>query len=170
MKDSLLCLALISIRFVAIGQDSTAITAKQSIYVELGGTGGSITLNYDRIIRKTQSWKYGLRTGIGTNSFSLFRASLLGEVYALKGKRGKYLELGFGVSYLFPINSEYTSNNILITSKVGDYLWFVPRIGYRYQHPTRGNIFRVGLTPPLVLQSGALSVRPMVGISFGQTF
>ena len=151
------------------GQDSTKINAKQAIYFELGGTGIGISLNYDRLFRQTAKWKYGARVGVGINSGE-FRPIPLGEIYALKGKRGKYLELGFGVSYLFPTKSQYTADTTLVTFRGGDQLWLIPRIGYRRQRNKKGNVFRAGITPVFILQSGRFRFYPYPGFSFGQSF
>lgn len=151
------------------GQDSTTIRARQAVYLELGGTGQGISLNYDRLFRQIGRWKYGARVGVGFSSGE-FRPIPVGEIYALKGKRGKYLELGFGVSYILPVTSQYTADSTLVTFKGGNQLWLIPRIGYRRQRNGKGNVFRVGITPAFILQSGRVRIYPYPGISFGQSF
>ena len=170
MKKTLLLLPLTIFSLIANGQDSTIIKAQQAVYVEIGGTGIGISVSYDHLFSQSSKWKYGTRLGIGTTSFGQLRPIILGELYALKGKRRKYLELGFGVSYLFPVTSQYSVDSTLVTFRGADYLWLVPRIGYRKQNRKNGNIFRIGLTPPIMIQSGVLSFRPYLGLSFGQSF
>lgn len=152
------------------GQDSSAIKAKRAIYLELGGTGQGISFSYDQFVGQRGAWTYGARAGIGAISFGQLRPTVFAEVYALKGKRGKYLELGIGLSYLFSVTSTYTTDSTLVTFRGADYLWLVPRIGYRKQSGKRGNVFRIGLTPPLMLQSGRWTVKPLIGLSVGQSF
>lgn len=169
MRNSYIILLFTLFR-TAHGQDSTALKAKQAIQLEFGGTGQGVSLNYERIFSQTPSWRYGARVGVGTISFSQIRPTVLGELFALKGKEGNFLELGVGASYLFPITSTYTSDGTLVTFRGTDYLWLVPRIGYRRQNP-RGDVFRIGWTPPVVLQAGKATFRPLViGLSIGRSF
>lgn len=170
MKTFILFSLLFSVGYLTTAQDFTSIRRKQGIYLEIGGTGQGLSLSYDRIFSQQDTWKVGARVGVGAISFTQLRPTGLGEIYVLKGKKGKYLELGLGVSYLAPVTSQYNVDSTLVTFRGADKLWIVPRIGYRRQNGIRGNLFRVGLTPPIVLQGGRASLRLLFGLSFGQSF
>lgn len=169
MKNSVLFALLFVSSLICHGQDSTRIRAKQAVYVEVGGTGLGISLNYDRILKQSLKWKYGARVGVGINSGE-FRPMPIAEVYALKGKNGKYLELGFGATYRFSTSFQYTVDSTLVSGRGGNQLWLMPRVGYRRQKSDKGNIFRVGLTPVFTRRSEKLFVTPFLGISFGRNF
>ncbi len=163
------CLLLLLVR-VVFGQDSTTILAKQSVLLEFAGTGQGISLSYDRVLSQKKSWKFGARAGVGAISFTQVRPTILGEVYALRGRKNKYLEMGLGLSYLFPVTSQYSIDTTRVTFRGADQLWLVSRIGYRKQNTKRGNVFRVALTPTFIFQSGRASFRLYPGISVGQSF
>ena len=170
MKNLLIFLFYFSVICTATAQDSARIQRKQAVYLEVGGTGQGLSLSYDRIFSQKHTWKLGARLGVGAIAFTELRPTVLGELFALRGKKGKFLEIGIGASYLFPVRLEYKVASTSVDFMGADQLWLVPRIGYRRQNGIRGNIFRVGLTPPIIFQGGKASIRLLFGLIFGQTF
>jgi len=95
---------------------------RNSFYVELGGNGGVISINYERIVPMNNKFGLGFRIGAGTAD------ALTGliEVNFIFGKSKHYLETGIG--YANAIN--YPDQ------------WSSVRLGYRYQ-AKKGFLFRL---------------------------
>jgi hypothetical protein len=154
-------------------------TAKNAIYLEVGGSSGRYAVNYSKIFHQKGKLKLN-----GSAGFSMWRDKLNSkttwlpviplEVTAFYGKSNHHLEMGFGVtSYLGRtlerISGTFELREILV------YDAFIPlRVGYRYQKPEGGFFFRVGYTPIIDFPprtGGNWSFNPYhAGISFGKSF
>lgn len=156
MKRSILSVILLLISgFDLQAQDEYA---KNGVYLELGGNGGLYSANYERFL----SSDFSVRVGFASYSSETWWDDLwsdeettittfpiLGNYFY--GNGSNRLELGAGV--------------LLGTKKVKD-SWVEERngdsaifnltavVGYRYQKPTGGLIFRAGLTPFYSLSGG----------------
>lgn len=136
-----------------------------SLYLELLGNGGLYSVNYDRLFTEN----FGGRIGfmyissldfiiVSAEDFVLFPVLLNYFV----GNRHK-LELGAGVIFVsvksvgaFGFKSNSGGSNIVGTAV----------IGYRYQNPDGGFLFRIGFTPMI----NSEGIEPWGGISFGFSF
>lgn len=131
----------------------------RNISLEFFGAHNTIGLNYDARLKGNDGWGY--RAGIGYTyawSSGLFKGSstIKGvsvpiEINYLLGKKKSKLELGFGANvgyyeeeydyYLWP---DYSKKYRYEHNSIG--YFFFGNVGYRLQ-PTRGFVFRVGVTP-----------------------
>jgi hypothetical protein len=148
------------------------------IFLEMLGSGGVYSLNYDFRFNKDITNKWGLRTGveflpINTVNYSgdiLKYSTLLFPfmVNYLVGKKNKFLELALGAVYVFKWRNgklqaqvyEYFIRNInrRIPNVYGAF-----SIGYRHQ-PLKGKImWGISLTPLI----GNSFIIPNIGIKIG---
>lgn len=136
-----------------------------SIYFEALGNGGLYSVNYDRLLTDN----FGIRAGfmylskidiffVAAEDILIFPATLNFFV----GEKHK-LELGAGLVFAsvsntsaFGFKSDSGGSNIVGTAT----------IGYRYQKPDGGFLFRIGFTPLF----GTGGFEPWGGISLGFSF
>jgi hypothetical protein len=159
----------------------TTILDKNTIYAELGGNGGFLSLNYDRIFHQHGKLKIGGRIGIGINqqkSFEYISPMVPIEAFALIGAAKQYMELGLGYS----VGRQYR-NHLVTPAQDGKQAVYemqqdpislgLVRIGYRYQPSKSGMVFRMAFTPILLKEGpGAkgFTFSPWGGISIGRNF
>lgn len=159
-------LFLLLFSFIAV--DAVAQQARNGAYFELGGSGVVPTLNYER--RVSERW-------IGRVGFSYVESSTIDDgetvdsdssfVFPLTAswvgnpEANHHLELGGGVTIatgdrhdLFEIGDDDEEFSAVFLTGI---------IGYRYQKPGRGFLFRATGTP--VMSGG--EVLPWLGVTFG---
>lgn len=143
--------------------------ARNAAYFELGGNGIFYTLNYERFFTPKISARGGLMTvsvsgtDSGTDVSATFNVVPLTANYFLGSSHR--LELGAG-PMLFRLTGEADPPGAPSQSAGGTTLGLTSTLGYRYQSPTGGFLFRAGITPFLV--SGSFSVWG--GLSVGYAF
>jgi hypothetical protein len=134
-----------------------------SIYLELLGSGGVYSINYDRLFTPNIGGR------IGFSYLSLDKDFIIPEV----------------TMYFFPLSFNYFVGNgssklefgVGMTFVTGQFDWFGLKgsgsivianfnIGYRYQPVDGGLLFRIGFNP-VVTPNG---VKPWGGLSIGLTF
>jgi len=150
----------------AAAQDRSYFTARNAVYVEAGGNAGFISVNLDRLITPN----IGIRAGIATisNPFSWNGdedASVTVvpiTANALLGSGSSRVELGAGVTIL----SGEIDSDLFDIHEEGTRIFPTATLGFRYQRPTGGPLFRIGLTPFFV----DTEVIGWAGVSFGYSF
>ena len=142
--------------------------SKNSLYFELLGNGGLYSINYERQVSSKLYGRIGFSTFnitdvLGDGSASRITAFPLLMTY-LSGKGKSHLEIAGGM--LIGLETEPDASY-----KIIDVTAF---IGYRYQPPGRGFIFRVGFTPFFSLDNEAdypdQGFAPSAGIGLGYHF
>lgn len=178
---SLCCLALSGKCFAQITEPETKAFPelyRNSIYLEIGGNGGLLTLNYERLIpiaapHNTLALRVGglfapngnQQVGFGYE----FYLPLEGSV--LMGKRAVKFELGLGTT-IYGYGSQ--RENMWGQSETFHYFEAISvlRVGGRWQKPGKNWFVRVGFTP--VLQENFTVIpypfSPWAGISVGYNF
>lgn len=121
---------------------------KNTVYLELLGNGGYYSLNYDRIFEIKPKIKISTRIGFtyfpdlfGNGFRQVGPLTEVSILYSLFNNK-HFLELGSGLSYFhqgYMINPGYTYNEAV--------LFFIPRLGYRFQQPNGGLFFKIGFLP-----------------------
>jgi len=159
MKKILFFILVLFIGIKGIAQNTVSYP-KNSIYVNFGiiGLGGGVNLNYERMLLQSEGFfkQYGIRIGGGYWSTIGSRgAHVLGNFVAITGRKKNHFELiagGFGfyddLSYNIGVsNASFSGDPIPSRS---DYLNLLPSIllGYRYQKPSGGFLFRSGISYP----------------------
>ena len=137
----LICLGSISLPV-------SKVDAKSSIYIQLGGSGVGISLNYEYFIRADMP----LRVGLGTALF-FYPLTTSITLSKLVGESRHKLELGGGISILDSAWSNSRSTRVLGI------------VGYRHQPAVADPIFRLSFTSFF-----ATIPPPLLGISTGYIF
>jgi len=155
-------------------------TAKNAVYLELGGSSGRYAVNYSKIFHQKGKLKLNASAGFSMwrNKIKDFKTIWLPviplEVTALYGKSNHHLELGFGFTSYLSRTLDINSETFEFSDKVVFGAYIPLRIGYRYQKPEGGFFFRVGYTPIIdvpVRAGKSWSFNPYwAGVSFGKSF
>ena len=160
-RSSLLFLTLIIIGNTLWSQ------ASKSVFLELGGNGIGISINYDaRFSKKTNGFGYRVGLGILPSTFDMVSetSTLLAiplVINYLTGTRSHHFEAGLGVTYIsgsvgyFGFEKEKVAGVVLI-----------PSVGYRYSRSKGGFLGRV-VVSPLV---GGGGIGFFYGLSGGLAF
>lgn len=153
---------------------------KNAFYIEALGNARLASLNYERIFNQSENMKTGIRLGYGfwISDFDneLFTNSILPiELNSLIGKDRHHLEFGIGTALNFEKSTTYYFFGV--GPKYRDpYLSFHGRLGYRYQKPEGGFVFRLAFTPMFTRDNSSISSErmskfyPWAGVSFGYSF
>ena len=117
---------------------------KNSVSLELAGTGLFYSINYDRLILIDKNIRFSVTTGFWyipqINRVSDFQTFMGGTIgfNTIFGKQTHFGELGFGFSY---INMRQENGTMYHTT-------YLPiRIGYRYQKDDGGLFLRASFMP-----------------------
>jgi hypothetical protein len=153
-------------------------TARNSLYVELGGNAGLYSVNYERFVMDDAALRIGLMymsvsastTAGGTTSTgnaSWFGAPLMFS-YMGVGSRNHKLELGAGVVLM---NFSAGASTFSATSNASGFVVAgTATVGYRYVPVDGGFNFKAGFTPLVLQAAGTLYFQPWAGISVGYGF
>lgn len=130
--------------------------ADNAVYVELGGPALIYSVDYERRFLPV----LGARVGAGVVPLCMFHGcSALVMVPAsavfLLGGGNHHVELGAGVS--------------VALIRDDDARFVVPQVGYRYEHPLGGLIFRAMVTP-LIRLTKPSDTLPWAGLSAGYSW
>lgn len=132
---------------------------ESSLYLEMFGTGGELSANFEKLIEE----KISIRVGAGLTGVA-FRPGLVvpfGVSY-LKGANQNYLEMGVGGAYV-DIDEDDTDSAYLDVAEdqvVGNLM-----VGYRYLGDY-GFTYRLAFTPAFTKDG----FKPMGGAIFGWSF
>ncbi len=137
-----------------------------SIFIELGGPGGSFSLNYDRTIYFNDN--LGLTAGIGFSPILInleFTPRFPIQVKIFYQKRKHTIELGTAFTpYLWYDNEENFSRNLKEA-----HLAIFGQLGYK--HSILKDISYVGIAfSPLLNDAGVFCFVPMGALRFGYKF
>ncbi len=182
-KSSLL-LVLILVFVISFGAtaqtEPETFTAKNAIYLEVGGSSGRYAVNYSMIFHQKGKLKLNASAGFSMwrnkiNDFETIWLPVIPlEVTALYGKSNHHLEMGFGFTSLLDRTLDFDSETLELEDKVVFGAAIPLRIGYRYQKPEGGFFFRVGYTPffkvPLGVREDWVFTSIFAGLSIGKSF
>ena len=147
---------------------------QNAVYLELLGSGGVFSLNYERLVRERVALRVGAGTWEGDDMFGAGTTSVTTvpvTVSILRGADRHHLEAGGGIllgrkSFESSFGEPAESTSVFALSGI---------IGYRYQQPGGGFLFRSTFTPLLGFGSDEdaypdKGIFPSVGVSFGWGF
>ena len=146
-------------------------SAKNGLYLELLGNGGLYSVNYEHFLSDHMTGRVGFSVATLTSETSggtteregtLFTAPIM--LNYLSGKGSNHLEIGGGMT-IFSFSRSTPQNDILDFAS-GTAVLFTGTIGYRYQPPDGGFLFRIGFTP----LTNFKAVAPLGGLSLGYAF
>lgn len=158
MKQSFFLLFLLTITSsLTLGQ--TKFSKRKSVFLELAGSGGIGSINYEKLFAKKNTTEFTWRMGLsfapidknnGTGIvFPLMISSLI-------GKNAHKLEFGLG-------------QGITVTTKGSFFALTTAAIGYRYQSTAKKWFYRVTYTP-LISYLVDFQIQHWGGISIGYSF
>lgn len=162
--------------------------SKNSLFIEYAGTGGySFSMNYDRIVISKEEYFLSLRGGIGfmpakyANGSQPYISTPI-EVSNLFGYK-HYFEIGVGCSYIYGLIAISCIDNSFGSRCASSSIYFIPRVGYRFQSLRQGLFLKIGFTPfvrivefnknpvPAIKDDiNNMKVFPLFGLSVGYTF
>ena len=160
------------------GMEGVPDLYRNSLYLEIGGNGGLLSLNYERLVPfakpgNTLALRVGgifIPNGNQQRGFG-YEFYLPLEASVLMGKRAVKLELGMGTTIWGYDSRRF---NDLGEFEPYTYVEAVPflRVGGRWQQPGKHWFVRVGFTP--ILQEHYTVIKypfsPLAGISVGHNF
>jgi hypothetical protein len=134
------------------------------VFLEIGGPGLAVSINYDMRFKKGSKDGLGFRAGVGyfaAGNNTVFTVPLM--VNYLYGKDGKYIEIGLGTTFLNSKGDNYSSS----VWEFDDVTGFIATavIGVRYE-PNKSLNFRLGYVP-ILYDEGLINAG---GFSIGYTF
>ena len=151
-----------------VKRDSTIIQFKKpkSVFLEVGGAGLALTVNYDSRFKDTRD-KWGYRAGAGyynTGANSVFSVPLqINYLYAINHSTSSFVEGAAGTTFLISRGS--TRGNFLQFDNITGFCGTVS-LGYRFQQEKGGINFRI-VFDPIIYDEGLLYEG---GFSIGYTF
>ena len=173
-------LVLLTLPFQAFSQTETeTFTAKNAVYLEVGGSSGRYAVNYSKIFHQKGKVKLNASVGFSMwhhklNSKTTWLPAIPLEVTAFYGKSNHHLEMGFGFTSFLGTSLDLVSGTFEFRDKVVFGAFIPLRVGYRYQKPEGRFFFRVGYTPIIDFPprtGGNWSFNPYhAGVSFGKSF
>ena len=149
---------------VFIKQAPASIISNRSLFLEVGGPGLAISLNYDKRFSddKRDGWGFRIGTGyFGDGGNTVFTIPF--QVNYLIGSGSNFFELGAGTTFLNSTGDN--TGKTFIFDRVTGFIG-TATIGYRYQPETSSFNFRIGFVP-IFSDEG---ITPAGGISIGYTF
>ncbi len=158
---------------------SETFTAKNAVYLDLGGNAGQYAFTYGKLF-----YQKGALKMMGSVGFALWADRVEGstvfnpafplEFSGLLGRGKHHLELAIGATPHLATGLYINSETLELEDKVVFDSLIPLRIGYRYQKPEGGFFFRVGYTPffkvPLGGREDWVFTPIFAGISFGKSF
>ena len=147
---------------------------RNAVYLELLGSGGVFSLNYERLVRERVAFRVGAGSWTSDDVFGAGETTITTlpvTVSLVTGRDRHFVELGGGIllgrkRFESSFGDPGRSTSIFSLSGL---------LGYRYQQPGGGFLFRSGFTPLLGLGSEEdaypeTQLMPSVGMSFGWGF
>lgn len=168
-KVLLLVLYLFLINYTANSQDNKSEkAADNAIYLEIHGVGGYGSVNYERNVFRKSNIKIALRIGFSTIHFYDFTNKFNPDLIIpllINGLYGNKHNIEFGIGQTFSSIVQSNSTDYFPARENSFSTNFT--LGYRYQKPSGGIIFRIAYTP--VIEKNK-SYRHWGGISIGYAF
>jgi hypothetical protein len=137
----------------------TIKTKNNSVFIELGGKGLAYTINYERQFCVIHRLKAAIGVGvsyfhINSGIFNDDFGSITPEIDLIYGSLHN-IEVGYSKGFYFFNLSDENIQSL--------------KIGYRYQKPDGGFLFRANFCP-LYWNNDIKDIYPWLGISFGYVF
>ena len=142
----------------AQGVGEGPLTAQNAVYAEAFGNGLFYSLNYDRMINDRLSGRVGIMYA------GAFAAPAMANF--LIARRRHHLEVGLGLVFL---SSTDVADDLQIADKHLASVMASCTVGYRFQDPAGGLVFRAGFTPLFSFAFDATGL-PWFGASVGYSW
>jgi hypothetical protein len=157
MKLTTLLLLLTLSVSILFGQED--FHKRKSIFIEIAGSGGIGSINYENHFHKKGITEFTWRIGFSLAPIDKNNGTAIifpAMINSLIGKKMHKLELGLGQGFT-------------ITTKGNPFAITIASIGYRYQSENKKWFYKVAYTP-LISYLVDFQVQHWAGVSFGYTF
>jgi hypothetical protein len=167
LQYSACILFLLFISLTCSAQQDTA-GLKNAIYFEMGGAGGSHSMNFERVIKLIPLLDLNARAGIGFDNFIDYKGDLNPDVSLpvmatiMYGMRHK-IEGGVGQTFTNTIETDIKTGEPARMSNFSTTFY----IGYRYQNPAKRILLRAGYSPFIEFNE---NFKHWLGVSIGFIF
>ena len=161
---SILSVLVLKAASAIAGDNDNPFTKRNAVYIGIWGNSFDYPhIGYDRIVfaKEKYQWIAGSGFWIGGGNFDKSHDLILCPESSILLGRIHHFEAGLGYSVEL-----YNFSNFQDKS---DYAIFM-RMGYRYQKPDGGFLFRIGFTPTLRNSIFSSQLFPWAGISVGGSF
>ncbi|MGH7481271.1 MAG: hypothetical protein ACRELV_03890 [Longimicrobiales bacterium] len=161
-------LALALLVPAAAGAQDASVTARNAVYVELLGNGLLYSMNYERRFTERTAGRVGAMFVAGEDEEGSDAAALFLPIMAnfLFGDGNHHFEAGAGLGLVLSSAEEVDVGVGGDDDDFGAGAYGTGTLGYRYQRPGGGIVFRAGLTPVF----GPEAFLPWLGVSIGYGF
>lgn len=142
---------------------------KNSVILTLGGTGIYTSLIYEREVYQIKKLRTGFRSGIGISPFSLTfsdEVNIPVGIYGLFGKRNHHLDLNLNLANYLITQYDWRDDSEFRKLKA----LFIPSLGWRFQKPESGLIFKAGLSSIISFNKIRNNASPWIEIGAGWSF
>ena len=116
--------------------------ARHAVYLELLGSGGVVSLNYEREIADGVLVRAGFGSWTATSLFSDAETKFTTVPVTIAAVRGDRHRVEFGGGVTFGRRARE-----LFAGRTDNFVSLTGLVGYRYEKPGRGLLFRAGVTP-----------------------
>lgn len=148
-KNKLLLVAFCFLISLSDGKAQEVILSKNSIFFEFLGNGGLYSINYERSFSANLCGRIGFCSFLSVDFVGGETGGRITTIPVLityfSGQKKSHFEIGGGMLF-GKDNADQVSGAIIDLTSF---------IGYRYQAPGKGILFRVGFTPFLSLDNEA---------------
>ncbi len=165
------CIGILFLFFVTYStysQQETASQKKNAIYFEMGGAGGSHSMNYERVLNVKSMLDLNFRGGFGFDNWKDYNGKINPDfvmpftVTITYGKNHK-IEGGLGESFSNTNETDINTGNPRRMSHLSTTFC----IGYRYQNPAKNLLIRAGYMPYIEFNE---RFQHWAGVSIGFIF
>lgn len=168
MKKPIIYFGLLFFPLLSFGQkdSSSLLPKKNTIYIEAFGPGLLNSLSYDRLYRTSKTIKTSVSAGVTimpSIGISDFYSGAQLSYNFLFTKKNHHMELGMGLNFLMDEVKEGVEYLGESGNEKNYFVYFTPKLGYRFQRPQGGIFFRVTFTPLVAF------MNRVGGISVGNT-
>ncbi|MEI8047852.1 MAG: hypothetical protein WCI92_10780 [Bacteroidota bacterium] len=168
LRNNLVILFLLIVTFAGYAQQDTTSQKKNAIYFEMGGAGGSHSMNYERVLNLVPSLDLNLRGGFGFDNWKDYNGKINPDIVmpfmvTVTYGRNHKIEGGLGESFS---NTNETDINTGDPRRMSN-LSTTFCIGYRYQNPAKRLLIRAGYMPYIEFNE---RFQHWAGVSIGFIF
>lgn len=159
---------VLSMPYATFAQQDTSHYLKNAIYFEMGGAGGSHSMNYERTFPLIPMLDFTARGGFGFDNLLDFDGNFNPNVVfpfmaGLKYGNIHMLEIGVGQTFSNIIETDISTGEPARMSNFSTTF----NIGYRYQNPGKRILIRAGYTPYIEFNE---TFKNWAGVSIGFIF
>jgi len=130
--------------------DSTHITAKNIVYVQLSGAGNSHSINFERVFSQGRTFNYSYSIGYSPAKKSV---SIPISLNAFTTGSKHHFEMSLAV--ITHVEQHLYEK---VKTDLDKQLYIKPSIGYRYQQSTGGLFIRAGVGPQIFMDPPSYNV------------